>query len=72
MPSFARQLLAVYRGDPTETVEFWDDFAESDRGDYYPTENLTNGRSVSLGHCGRHTLPTDPDQGDLDAEGEWR
>lgn len=73
MPDFARKLLAVHRGTPEETVEFWDDFAESDRGDYFPpTENLTNGRSHMLGYCGRHTLATDPDQElDRDPWEEW-
>lgn len=73
--NFARKLLAAHRGTPEETIEFWDDldFAESDRGDYYPpTENLTNGRSDLLGCCGRHILPTNPDQDDLDEEGEWQ
>jgi hypothetical protein len=71
MPTdFARKLLAAYRGSPEETVEFWDDldFAESERANYYPpTENLTSGKSKMLGHCGRHTLPTDPDQ-ELDSD----
>lgn len=65
MPNFARRLMAAYRGNPEETVELWDDldFAESERTDYYPpSENLTGGESRMLGWCGRHTLPTDPDQ----------
>lgn len=49
------------------------DFAESERTDYYPpSENLTGGESRMLGWCGRHTLPTDPDQElDPDPWEEW-
>lgn len=81
MPDFARKLMAAYRGNPEETEKFWDDLDREELMEPYdlreredwrpPTENLTNGKSGALGYCGRHTLPTDPDQDDLDAEGEW-
>lgn len=57
MRSFADRLLDII----PEQDDL--DFAESDRGDYYPpVEHLTNGQSHMLGYCGRHTMATDPDQ----------
>ena len=75
MPDFARKLLAVHRGTPEETVEFWDDLDRDDLLEPWPQEtyNRLTGRRAIDQDGGRRGYRTEiPEPYPDEEERRWR